>query len=268
MTEQTTESIEKETRLARERELHDLLRGEHSDDEFNSNRKFYTIANSSVEFVQQWLQKRVPGAKVLDYCCGEGPITLRLAAAGAQAWGIDISPVSVENARRSAREKGLSDRATFEVMDAEATTFPDDFFDVIVVSGVLHHLDLGKAYAELARILKPTGEVICTEALRHNLAIHAYRKLTPHLRSEWEVDHILGKPEIERARESFDGVKVAKFFHLASIAAVPFRNVPGFDLLRRALDAVDTVLLRIPGLRWQAWMAVFVLSRPRKGART
>jgi hypothetical protein len=105
-----------------------------------------------------------------------------------------------------------------------------------------------------------------SEGLRHNLLIHTYRRMTPHLRSEWEVEHILGKPDIERARRYFDSVRVARFFHLATIAAVPFRNTPLFPAVRRVLDAVDRVLLRIPVLRWQAWMAVFVLAKPRKPA--
>lgn len=257
----------KEERLAREAELHDRLRGEHNADEYNSNRKFYAVTRRSQEFVEAWLAARVPGARVLDYCCGEGPVAMKCAAQGAQAWGIDISPVSIETARQVAAERGLAGRTHFTVADAEATDFEDSFFDVIIVNGVLHHLDLDKAYAELARILKPTGAVICTEALRHNVAIHLYRKLTPKLRSEWEVAHILGKPEIEQARRAFRGVEVGGFFHLASLAAVPFRNLPGFGVLLRGLEAIDAVLLKLPGLRWQAWMAVFILSKPKKGAR-
>jgi SAM-dependent methyltransferase len=128
---------------------------------------------------------------------------------------------------------------------------------------VLHHLDLDKAYRELARILKAGGEIICTEALRHNQFISVYRKLTPQLRSAWETEHILGRSEIERARRYFDRVDVARFFHLADLAAIPFRNSTVFTPLLRVLESVDGVLLRLPALRWQAWMAVFVLSHPK-----
>ncbi len=154
----------------------------------------------------------------------------------------------------------------FLIMDAESTQFNHDYFDLIVVSGVLHHLDIKKAYRELARILKPDGEVICTEALRHNPLIHAYRKRTPHLRSAWETEHILGKREILLAKQYFENVRVAKFFHLATLAAVPFRNSPVFKSALRGLESIDSLLLHIPILKWQAWMAVFVLSRPRKSS--
>jgi SAM-dependent methyltransferase len=265
MTHQAASPVTDTDRLARERELHDALRGDLKHNaHYTSNKKFYSIATLNVRFVDGWLRQRVSGAKVLDYCCGDGLTALFCASAGAQAWGIDISPVSVENARAAARAEGLDARTTFEVMDAEATAFDEGFFDVIVVNGVLHHLDLTRAYPELARILKPDGEIICIEGLRHNALIHAYRRLTPHLRSEWEVAHILGKRDIEQARYYFGRVEVARFFHLATIAAVPFRDLSMFSALLRALDAVDRLLLKVPVLKWQAWMAVFVLGRPLK----
>lgn len=254
-----------EPRKEKERDLHDHLRGNWANDpRYNSNKKFYSISQPNQDFVKTWLAERCRGTRVLDFCCGNGGYAIWLAEAGAHAYGIDISSVSIESARKQAGQKDLSARAEFLVMDAEATAFPSNYFDFIVVSGVLHHLDLAKAYGELARILKLEGEIICIEALRHNLLIHFYRKMTPHLRSAWELEHILGKKEIQVARQYFGKVNVAKFFHLATIAAVPFRNLPFFALMRRTLEAVDSVLLHLPLLKWQAWMAVFVLAHPKK----
>lgn len=254
-----------ERRKEEERELHDKLRGDHVDESrYLTNKKFYSIASSNRRFVEDWLKERCEGKKVLDYCCGNGQTAIFCAEAGADSWGIDISPVSIENAEELASERGVKGKTKFLVMDGEAMEFPDASFDLVVVHGVLHHLDLEKAYSELARILKPEGEIISTEALRHNIFIHLYRKITPHLRTAWEVDHILGKKDIEKAREYFHKVDVVKFFYLATIAAIPFRNFPNFYFLRRILEAVDSVLLRLPVLKWQAWMAVFVLSHPKR----
>ena len=258
-----------EERKAKERELHDHLRGDLAcDPYYTSNKKFYAITQSNRDFVKRWLTQRCPRKRVLDYCCGNGDFAVWLGEAGAEAYGIDISPVSVDNACKEANRRGLGEKVKFFVMDAEATGFPDDYFDLAGVNGVLHHLDLEKSYRELARILKPEGEVICTEALRHNPLIHLYRKLTPHLRSAWEVDHILGKREIDMAKQYFQKVEVAKFFHLATIGAVPFRNLPGFGGILRVLQAVDAVLLKLPVIRWQAWMAVFILAHPKKPLRS
>jgi len=254
-----------EDRKELEKHLHDHLRGDLASEKFyTSNKKFYSISQSNRDFVKKWLSERCKGKRVIDYCCGNGEFTLWLAEAGAEAYGIDISPVSIENAKKAATGRGFNGRAKFRAMDAEATEFPNEHFDFAVINGVLHHLDLDKSYRELARILKPEGKVICTEALRHNVLIHLYRKITPHLRSKWETDHILGKKQIEEARKYFEKVEVAKFFHLATIAAVPFRNFSIFEPIRKVLETVDSIILRFPFLKWQAWMAVFVLSKPRK----
>ena len=248
-----------------EREFHDVLRGElAADKELHANDKFYAIFRSNEEFVEQFVASRAKGKRVLDYCCGYGGTAIRLARAGAEAYGIDISPVSIEQAQALARQEGLSDSIKFQVMDAEATEFPDSFFDMVLINGVLHHLDLPKAYRELARIVKADGVVIATEAMRHNMAIHLYRKLTPHLRTPWEAEHILGKSEIFAATSYFNRVEVLKFFHLTTLLALPFRNSGLFEPLRKTLGALDSILLRIPVLKWQAWVGVFMLAAPQK----
>lgn len=257
--------MQQDDRKAVERRLHDHLRGVGKDDPtYNSNKKYYSISRLNEDHVQSWLAQRCAAKKVLDYCCGNGHQALWMADHGAVACGIDISPVSIDNARREAERRGLSDLATFQVMDAEATDFADNTFDLIVINGVLHHLDLDRAYQELARILNPNGLIIATEALRHNPIIHWYRKLTPHLRSEWETEHILGREEIFSASRYFGEVRVERFFHLATLGAVPFRNLSLFTPVLKTLQTVDTALLRLPWLRWQSWMAVFVLGQPLK----
>jgi ubiquinone/menaquinone biosynthesis C-methylase UbiE len=203
----------------------------------------------------------------LDYCCGNGETALYLAEQGAESWGIDISSVSVENAKKAAEDRNLSDRVTFRVMDAECMEFGDGFFDIVVVNGVLHHLELDRAYSELARVLKDDGEIICTEALRHNPIIHFYRKLTPHVRTAWETQHILGKREIGRAKAYFKRVEVARFFHLTTLLAVPFRGSAAFPVALRMLEAGDRLLLSLPLVKWQAWMAVFTLAEPKRVPR-
>jgi ubiquinone/menaquinone biosynthesis C-methylase UbiE len=185
-----------------------------------------------------------------------------MASCGATVVGIDISAEGVANANQNALDLGLEDRCRFVVQDAEATSFPDNTFDVIVEYGALHHLDYGRAMKELRRILKPTGQVICIEALRHNPFFHAYRKLTPHLRTAWEVDHIIGIQQLELSRSYFQEVS-AKFFHLAVLAAVPFRKTRFFPKIRNVLDALDSKLLGRMSLGKYGWQCVFTLSNPK-----
>jgi ubiquinone/menaquinone biosynthesis C-methylase UbiE len=229
------------------------------------NKRFYSITQSSVGFMHEWFATHCAnGAEALDYCCGGGPLSLEMARYGARVTGIDISAASIDTARARLAENGFAERSHFVVGDAENTDFPDSSFDVIFCGGVLHHLDVTKAYPELARILKPGGAILCSEALAHNPVFQMYRRKTPHMRTEWEVDHILSRREIEFASQYFDQV-TPHFFHLAALAAVPLRNRPGlFDAVLRPLDALDRVILKFPGLRWWAWQCHFVLAKPKK----
>ena len=231
-----------------------------------SNMKFYSISHASFAYRDKRLFDGIAGKQCLDYCCGNGEVAVQMAAHGAgRVLGIDISRVAIDNARDLAAREKVADRCEFRVMDAEHMEFPGSYFDVIQEYGALHHLDLKAAYAELARVLKPGGRLICTEALRHNPLIHAYRKRTMHLRTQWEFEHILGVPEIKMGLDYFEAVDI-RFFHLLSLAAVPLRKTFFFNAILKSLELLDEVLLRLPLVQRWAWVAVVVFSKPRKKA--
>jgi ubiquinone/menaquinone biosynthesis C-methylase UbiE len=244
----------------RERDRHAMGREEY--EKRYSNKKWYAATGRSRRFLSEWIERHARGRIVLDYCCGLGGMSIRFAKAGATVYGIDISPESVATARAAAQEAGVSDRCHFEVMDAEALSFPDHSFDVIVCAGVLHHLDVMRAFRELARVLKPSGAVIAGEALGHNPIIRAYRKLTPHLRTSWEADHILKMKDLRTAKAFFEHVE-PHYFHLFSILATPFRRTSAFAPVLGMCNVIDDVVLRIPGLRLLAWQVIFFLRQPR-----
>lgn len=229
-----------------------------------TNMKYYSIEWKSREIVLNWFDNNCKGKRVLDYCCGNGDDTFVISRKGAkEVVGIDISEISIKNCKENAKKENLANKVLFSTMDAEALKIEGGYFDVISEYGALHHLDLNKAYSEMARILKPDGRCICVEALGHNPIIHYYRTITPHLRTKWEAEHILRKQDIEMARNYFNKIEILGFFHLTTIAAVPFRNLPGFKMILNVLETVDSVLLKLPVLRWQAWQVVFVLSQPK-----
>merc|ERR1711920_563495 len=59
---------------------------------------------------------------------------------------------------KTADEKGLGSRVNFQHASVYAVPFPDNSFDVVIMSDVLEHLlDLKKALREVARVLKPGG---------------------------------------------------------------------------------------------------------------
>lgn len=230
-----------------------------------SNMKFYSIVKASEKFKTDWLDKRCDNSqiKVLDWACGNGENGIYAASKGANCIGIDISPEGIQNANNNAKNAGVDKHCTFETMDGENMSFEDNTFDVGVEYGALHHVELDAALAELSRVLKPTGEMICIEAMRHNPFIHWYRRRTPHLRTEWEVDHILGVESLDVMRRYFDKVEV-RFFHLTALALVPFRKKAIFNILLPFFNAIDRVLLKPKFIGKFGWIMVIELGRPKK----
>lgn len=127
---------------------------------------------------------------------------------------------------------------------------------------MLHHLDLDAAYTELRRILKPGGRILCIEALAQNPLIQAYRNRTLAMRTEWEAQHILGVPDALRAKKWFK-LGEFKYWHLAELGSVPFRNSLAFRPLLALGSALDSVLLAIPVLQRMAWQFTFELKHPQ-----
>ncbi|MCK2218437.1 class I SAM-dependent methyltransferase [Actinomadura sp. ATCC 31491] len=99
----------------------------------------------------------VAGRRVLDAGCGSGPLFAALRDRGAIVTGIDASAGMLEQARRR-----LGADADLRVADLGAPLpFPDDAFDDVVASLVLHYLkDWGPALAELRRVLRPGGRLL------------------------------------------------------------------------------------------------------------
>jgi SAM-dependent methyltransferase len=250
------------TRLDREREFHDHG---YTENVRQPTRRFYAVTGAISRWHKDSLSAAAfPGARALEYGCGRGSRAFHLARAGANVVGIDISPVAIEQATEEGRAEGLGDRLEFRVMDAEHLDYPDGSFDIITGSGVLHHLDLERAYGEVARVLAPTGVGLFEEPLGHNPAINAYRNRTPQMRTVDE--HPLLMSDLEMAERYFGEVGT-QFFTLSTLAAFPLRNMPGFERLVDGLDSIDRGLFRVaPALRRYAWMVGLTLRKPKPAA--
>jgi SAM-dependent methyltransferase len=99
----------------------------------------------------------VAGRRILDAGCGAGPLFAALRERGAVVTGVDASAGMLELARRR-----LGTDADLRVVDlAGPLPFPDDTFDDVIASLVLHYLeDWGPTLAEIRRVLKPGGRLL------------------------------------------------------------------------------------------------------------
>ena len=108
-------------------------------------------------------------ARSLEIGAGTGYFTLNLLRAGVigDAVATDISPGMLETLSESADRLGLDVRTIR--CEADKLPFPDGSFDLVFGHAVLHHLpDLGAAFAEFNRVLRPGGTLIfCGEPSRY-----------------------------------------------------------------------------------------------------
>ena len=99
------------------------------------------------------------GMCALDVGCGPGSITRGLAerVAPGQVVGVDLSPETLETARRDAAARGLAN-LRYEEGSVYALPFPDATFDVVYAHQVLQHLsERAAAVREMLRVLRPRG---------------------------------------------------------------------------------------------------------------
>ncbi len=111
------------------------------------------LAIALAEEMQAWGMRRV-----LDVGCGGGRHLLYLAKEGFEVYGTDRSTAGLTISRERLEKEGL--KATLRRSDMTEVPFPDEFFDAILSTNVLHHNRLenvGKAAGEIRRALKEGG---------------------------------------------------------------------------------------------------------------
>ena len=121
-------------------------------------------------------------AQVLDIGCGGGANIARLLerTPDGHVSGLDYSPLSVQASREfnaRAITAGLCDVVEG---DSGALPFEDGSFDLVTAFETVYYWDIGAAFAEVARVLRPGGAfLICNEDDGHDPAMVEFAKRIP-----------------------------------------------------------------------------------------
>jgi len=99
------------------------------------------------------------GMIVLEIGCGTGLFTKEIAKKSVQLTAIDISPDLIEVAKK----KVLDPNVRFSVENACKLPYDDGYFDAVIGSSILHHLEIDIVLKEFYRVLKPNGYIAFTE---------------------------------------------------------------------------------------------------------
>jgi len=135
-------------------------------DKGNAIASLGNCARWSNRFADAVVRHLAAGAKVLDVCTGTHDIPLRLLAREPtlDMDVVDASPHMIAEGQRRAREKKLAIRA--QVCDAHRLPFADGAFDAVTLQFASRHLEIGRAFGEIHRVLKPGGIFCHNDMLR------------------------------------------------------------------------------------------------------
>jgi ubiquinone/menaquinone biosynthesis C-methylase UbiE len=184
--------------------------------------------------------------RVLEVGCGAGELAERMRRdLDAEVVAIDQSERMVELTRARGVDAGVGD-----VQDLD---FPDGYFDCAVAAWMLYHaVDLDRALAELARVLRPGGRLV------------AATNGTDHVRELYEL---VGLPPI---RTNFNTENASKLLQ-RYFSRVERRDAHGWLVFPNADDAqayVDSMVVlsgqvpRVEGpIRARRTPAIFVAEK-------
>ena len=196
----------------------------------------------------------------LEYGSGIYSYAHYLAEKGSKVTGIDISEVAIKNCKEKAIKRGVTNETNFLVMDAEFPIFSSTTFDLVFGSGILHHLELGRALREISRMLKPGGRAVFLEPLGHNPFIRALRRLTPNARTRDE--HPLLESDISKFNLYFNKIEF-RYYGFTTLLALPFKRWSFYTNIERLFNFIDMYLFKFKTIRNLAWTMVITFAEPR-----
>lgn len=156
---------------AKETKVHDV---------FESIASRYDRMNGIISFQlhKRWRKdtmKRmaVPlGAEILDLCCGTGDWAFALNEAvgtTGQVTGVDFSEEMLTVAQEKAQKKQQT-QILWQTGNAMALSFPNESFDYVTIGfGLRNVADRQQVLAEIHRVLRPSGKIVCLETSQPTL---------------------------------------------------------------------------------------------------
>lgn len=115
------------------------------------------------------------GKKVLEIGCGSGIDSAEFAKYGADIYATDMTDKAVNHTKNLFKRLNMNEELISRIKKVNATNLPfeDNFFDLVYVYGVLHHIPIvERALDEIYRVLKPGRQ--CFVMLYHKDSLLYY----------------------------------------------------------------------------------------------
>lgn len=139
-----------------------------------------------------------PEHEVLELGAGAGGHTLALARTGARVTATDISPHALAYLAQRLGDQGLTVQT--QVADMEALPFDANAFDFVTCAGSLSYGDPTLVDAEIRRVLRPGGCLICVDSLNHN-PVYRLNRLLHCYRGNRTKNTLVRMPDLRRIEQ-------------------------------------------------------------------
>ncbi len=144
-------------------------------DQFDQVARRYDLMNTLLSFGihHLWKKRAVSmlglkyGEKVLDVCGGTGDLAVAAVKCAGESGRVvlyDINRQMMDAGRSSPFARELRRQIIYIQGDAEQMSFPDCSFDAAIVGfGIRNLTRMEKGFAEMHRVLRPGGRMVCLE---------------------------------------------------------------------------------------------------------
>ncbi|MDR9856528.1 methyltransferase domain-containing protein [Paenibacillus sp. VCA1] len=193
--------------------------------------------------------------RILDNGAGPGKYAIELAKLGYRMTLTDLTPSSVDIAKKKAAEYRIEDQFDgFYAADArDLSMLPDDHFDAALMLGPLYHLQAEegrvKAVRELYRVTKPGGLVFVAFMTKTRFLMNSV--MHPE---HWKPNHTVEGIRQFLRTGTFDHADEGRFtgayyFDIAEIG--PFMESQGFETMK-LIGSSSIAGAMTPG-QWDYW---------------
>jgi geranyl diphosphate 2-C-methyltransferase len=132
-------------------------------------RELHRMETSETGLILDALGDVAPTARVLDAGSGRGGTSFMIADRfGCRVDGVNYCGHHLEFTQRLVRERGNADRVAFHFANMVDTPFADGSFDHVVSNETTMCVDIDKAFAEFARLLRPGGRYVAVTWCRND----------------------------------------------------------------------------------------------------
>ena len=166
-------------------------------------RNAANIRRMGKRYVELLQKSGFTGGTVFDAGCGFGTIPVEIAKAfpDVEITAIDLGEPLLELGKSQAREAGVDDRIIFQIGDVENLDFPDDSFDLVINTFMLHIVENPVTMLnEIERVATVDGRIMITDLRRIWLGLFMKKFKTAFTLDE--ALEIIGQSNLRKGRRA------------------------------------------------------------------